>query len=160
MVLLIGIAILGFGFPKISAWYWNLAEPDSPKPELGSTVWASAVGSSAIAAPDDPPMTRDEASQKLTNPAASTPDSVERGRKAFTSFCAPCHGPGGHSDGPIAAKLLFAPPDLPMNLARRTDGYLYATIRNGGVLMPSQGSRIPVSERWDIVNYLRTIQKN
>jgi mono/diheme cytochrome c family protein len=63
----------------------------------------------------------------------------------------------GHGDGPAAPKLLVRPPDLPATVGRRADGYLYATIRNGGPLIPSFGSRIPPAERWDLVNYLRSI---
>jgi len=53
--------------------------------------------------------------------------------------------------------LVFPPPDLPANVNRRSDGYLYATIRNGGLIMPSQGSRVAPALRWDIVNYLRSV---
>ena len=55
--------------------------------------------------------------------------------------------------------MLFPPPKLSLIAKIRTDGYLYATIRNGGPLMPSQGYRIPPADRWDVVNYLRSIQK-
>jgi mono/diheme cytochrome c family protein len=57
----------------------------------------------------------------------------------------------------MAAKLAVAPPNLAAGLTRRSDGFLYATIRDGGPVMPSQRERVPPSERWDIVNYLRSI---
>jgi mono/diheme cytochrome c family protein len=46
---------------------------------------------------------------------------------------------------------------LTASVGRRADGYLYATIRNGGALMPPLGSRISAALRWDLVNYLRSI---
>ena len=39
------------------------------------------------------------------------------------------------------------------------DGYMYATIRSGGIIMPSYGHALSVAERWDIVNYLRHLQE-
>ncbi len=39
------------------------------------------------------------------------------------------------------------------------DGFLYATIRDGGALMPGQGDALSPRERWDIVNYLRHLQQ-
>jgi mono/diheme cytochrome c family protein len=41
---------------------------------------------------------------------------------------------------------------------QRTDGFLYATIRDGGALMPGQGEALSPRERWDVVNYLRVLQ--
>jgi mono/diheme cytochrome c family protein len=102
-------------------------------------------------------MPRNQAAGLLHNPEAATPASVERGKKLYATYCLACHGPGGHGDGPVGKKLMFPPPNLPASLGRFTDGYLYATIRNGGALMPPQGYRIPPVERWHLVNYLRSI---
>jgi len=155
------IAIVAIAVPRFRTGYLRLAEPPSPKPEVGSTNWTlppQSVGR-VFDMPEEPPMSRNDAATQLNNPQSSTSQSIERGKKAFLTFCMPCHGAGGHSDGPIANKLAFAPPDLPSNTGRRSDGYLYATIRNGGILMPPQGYRIAPAERWDIVNFLRSIQK-
>ena len=145
--------------PRAVSWYMNLAEPSSPKPLVGATNWSLPVGAvaSAMSGTDDPPIPRETADKKLHNPQPATPGSVERGKKAFVTYCLNCHGAADHSNGPITGKLVFAPPYLPATVSRRSDGYLYATIRNGGLVMPSQGYRIGVSERWDIVNYLRSI---
>ena len=41
----------------------------------------------------------------------------------------------------------------------KTDGYLYATIHYGGlVIMPGLGWKLSDSEHWDIINYLRSVQ--
>jgi mono/diheme cytochrome c family protein len=37
---------------------------------------------------------------------------VERGRKLFAQYCATCHGATGKGEGPVAAALKVAPPDL------------------------------------------------
>ena len=146
-------------------WWDGLAAPPSIKPWMGSTIWSPPVGSvgstsAVFDVPAEPPLPRDQAAKLLTNPEPVTPPSVERGKKTFGIYCSQCHGPEGHGDGLVAMKMVIRPPDLSVSLKRfPDDGYLYATIRNGGVLMPPQGYRIPPAERWDVVNYLRSIQK-
>jgi len=153
--------LLGGGYLLVRAgrWYQGLVLPRSVKPEMGATVWslpAGAVGAS-MEGPAEPPMPRNDAARLLRNPQPATPTSVERGNAAYATYCSACHGAQGRGDGPVAAKLLVRPPDLPSTVGRRTDGFLYATIRNGGALMPPLGSRIPPAERWDLVNFLRSI---
>lgn len=48
------------------------------------------------------------------------PEPVE-GQIAFDQNCALCHGDGGRGDGPLAAKLSPAPPDLTRITARAED---------------------------------------
>lgn len=36
---------------------------------------------------------------------------------------------------------------------------MYATIRDGGALMPGQGEALSAQDRWDVVNYIRDLQK-
>ena len=43
------------------------------------------------------------------------------GEDSFSFYCAPCHGRAGKGDGPVAAALKTAPPDL-TTLARRNGG--------------------------------------
>lgn len=104
-------------------------------------------------------MTREEASEDLRNPAPSTPESIAEGQELFKIYCVVCHGPEGKGDGPIAAKLTMPPADLTADLVKeRSDGFIYATIRSGGVLMPAMGSSLSETERWAVVNYVRNQQ--
>jgi mono/diheme cytochrome c family protein len=106
----------------------------------------------------EPRMGRIEAGKKLRNPVESTPASLENGKRLYQVYCALCHGSDAKGGGPISTKFV-PPPDLTLQMFRqRTDGFLYATIRSGGPLMPSQGEALSVKERWDIVNYLRSLQ--
>jgi len=45
----------------------------------------------------------------------------ESGAELFYTHCAACHGRSGEGDGPVAAELEFAPPDL-TRLAQRAGG--------------------------------------
>ena len=91
-----------------------------------------------------------------------TPESLARGRQAYDVFCALCHGPEGRGGGSVVGPTGWPPgliPDLTAERARGlTDGYLYGMIVNGRGLMPSY-RRIPERERWDIVNYVRELQR-
>lgn len=100
-----------------------------------------------------------EASE-LTNPVQATPASVEHGKQLFQLYCAVCHGSDAKGKGPIAKKFPTPSPDLTQEVtAEQPDGYLYTVIREGAAAMPAQAEALPSRERWDIVNYLRSLQK-
>jgi mono/diheme cytochrome c family protein len=150
-----GLLALLWGLHK----YQRLISPRAVAIASGTQPWTTAAGAAASAPSDpaEPPMARSRAASELRNPNPPTPASLEKGRRAFMDYCATCHGLDGRGDGPLAGKSILPPPDLTANAGRRTEGYLYATIRNGGAVMPPLGGMIPPEERWDIVNYLRSI---
>jgi mono/diheme cytochrome c family protein len=51
--------------------------------------------------------------------AAQSAALVESGREEFQRYCAACHGTEAHGDGPVAASLKKAPPDLTLIASRR-----------------------------------------
>ena len=70
-----------------------------------------------------------------------------------------CHGAGGKGDGAAAAAL---PPPKPADwtsskVASETDGELFWKISNGRGAMPPW-KHLPDKDRWEIVNYIRTLQ--
>ena len=62
----------------------------------------------------------------------------------------------GEIMGPLAGVLPIAGPASVARL--RSDGHIYTTIRYGRRRMPSQ-RQIPSRDRWDIVNYLRYMNR-
>ncbi|MGH7475709.1 MAG: c-type cytochrome [Longimicrobiales bacterium] len=93
--------------------------------------------------------------------AAFTPDQIARGQVLYDRYCSVCHGAQGAGDGPVIGpgKFPFAPSlHLPITV-QRTDGYVYAVIRQGRGLMPSYGERLTHDERWYVVGYLRQLQQ-
>ena len=44
-------------------------------------------------------------------------------------------------------------------IRNQKDGYLYATIRSGGLVMPAYRHALSTTERWDLVNYVRHLQQ-
>lgn len=107
----------------------------------------------------EPPMSREKASRVLENPLRPTPGHLKRGQELFLLTCATCHGREGQGNGPTARRTI-PPADLTAEpAAQRTDGYLYATIRNGGTVMPAYGDATSPRERWQIVLWLRALQR-
>jgi hypothetical protein len=104
----------------------------------------------------------DADSDHLVNPRPMSLASLENGRTQFMRYCVTCHGPEGNGDGPVSMTSSLKGPFggvLPLAVAAaRSDGHVYTTIRYGRRRMPSYG-RIPSSDRWDIVNYVRYMNK-
>ena len=92
------------------------------------------------------------------NPVPATPASIRKGANLYAVYCTPCHGPGGKGDGLVAAKFVqptdLSNPDLQKG---RTDGYWQSYLSVGGAVMPSYGESLSAEERWDVVNFLRTL---
>jgi mono/diheme cytochrome c family protein len=97
---------------------------------------------------------------RIANPVQRTAASLERGKARFEIYCAVCHGPEGLGNGPVAAKLANAVRNLTdQRVLDQTDGWMYGVITNGfGALMPEYGSKIRPDDRWNIINYVRTLQ--
>jgi hypothetical protein len=104
---------------------------------------------------------RDIMAATLRNPTPpeALEASVKRGEIKFQKNCIPCHGRSMKGDGPVAA-LFMPPPDLLAEPTRqRTDGFIYSYVRHGGVVMPSYGAQVTPQEAWDLINYVRHMQK-
>jgi mono/diheme cytochrome c family protein len=95
-----------------------------------------------------------------SNPMPGDPASIQRGAELYTINCAVCHGASGKGDGPIAAKLKNKPFDLTSFPIRSFfDGGIFFTISTGVPgKMPALNENLTVSERWDVVNYMRTLK--
>jgi hypothetical protein len=107
----------------------------------------------------EPPMNREKVDGTLQNPLPPTAAHLSHGEELFQTNCAPCHGKTAHGDGPVALQMIVPPPDLTSaQPAERTDGYLYATIRNGSIVMTTYGDAMSPDERWELVLYLRQLQ--
>jgi mono/diheme cytochrome c family protein len=94
----------------------------------------------------------------IPNPVPADARSLDNGRKYYQINCAVCHGEAGKGDGPILkAKAIFPPPLIGPSAEGKSDGYIWAIIRNGRGAMPSY-NRIEELDRWDVVNYVRGLQ--
>ena len=144
--------------PKIDPWE---SPADTIPPRGNPQGSVSIYGSAAPGFQYDRIGTPQALTAMAAIPNPITPDStsVRRGRIQFQINCAVCHGPLGLGNGPVVKYGMF-PPAIGAAAnpsAGYTDGYIFAIIRNGRGLMPSY-NRIEEPDRWDIVNYVRSLQ--
>lgn len=94
------------------------------------------------------------------NPVTSDATSLARGQELFIINCQMCHGPGGQGNGPIAASLVNPPANLTLPVTQsKSDGALFLSISNGVLgRMPPMNENLTVRDRWDLVNFIRTMK--
>jgi putative copper resistance protein D len=86
--------------------------------------------------------------------------SVNQGRALYRQHCLPCHGAAGYGDGAAGAGLPRRPADLTApHVADHTAGDLFWWISQGvpGGGMPGMAAGLSAEERWDVVNFVRTL---
>lgn len=99
------------------------------------------------------------------NPVPADEESLARGKQYFESACALCHGPTGEGTGPFSGFLVRYPPanlvEAESNARQISDGAIFLTITKGiEGRMPALLENLPSAEmRWDVVNYVRSLQK-
>jgi mono/diheme cytochrome c family protein len=94
------------------------------------------------------------------NPIPADATSIARGAQLFNINCVMCHGQTGQGTGTVAAFLVKKKPaDLTSPLVQmKSDGTIFLTISNGFGFMPAMNENFTVRERWDLVNYVRTLK--
>jgi S-disulfanyl-L-cysteine oxidoreductase SoxD len=97
---------------------------------------------------------------KMQNPLQATPQVLAHGKELFQTDCSPCHGMTGKGDGSVVHLLQHKPANLMTGVSKNLpDGYIYGYIRNGGIWMPSYDDAMSSNERWEVVVYLRALEK-
>ena len=80
-------------------------------------------------------------------------------KKVIEQNCVPCHGASHKGDGPAAAALPTKPADWTSDrVQKETDGEIFWKISNGRGPMPPW-KHLPEKQRWEIVNYIRSLKK-
>ena len=94
------------------------------------------------------------------NPVPADEISVGRGENLYVTNCAMCHGETGQGNGRVAALLANKPANLTSDVTQnKTDGALFLTLTNGvSERMPPMVETLTVRDRWDVVNYIRTLE--
>ena len=108
-----------------------------------------------------------EDADKTRNPTTATPESVERGKALYLDKekgnCIFCHGETGAGNEANLPRLRRKPADLSNkeHMAEATDGELFWKISKGiRGIMPAGEKKLSETERWDVVNYVRTLAKD
>jgi mono/diheme cytochrome c family protein len=104
----------------------------------------------------------DRASKENKNPLAGdfSKEVMMVGQKYFETNCMVCHGMKGLGDGLVAPKMPKTPPSLMTDKIKGwTDGGIYHVISMGQGTMGPYATHILQANRWQVVNYIRYLQK-
>jgi mono/diheme cytochrome c family protein len=119
-------------------------EPDLPPPDLSDDARFHPT----------PP-----AVDALKNPLPTDPRVVHAGQILFLNRCVQCHNAGGYGYGTVGQYLIPHPPDLAAKLVQqRSDGALFWHITQGQGKMPGFRHWTTPSERWMLVEYVRSLK--
>lgn len=96
---------------------------------------------------------------QVTNPTPASADSHARGEELYVKFCSKCHGMTGNGAGPSAHGFSTDPRQLWTwyQADKSADPYLFWFITNGRSDMPPWGLILSEDQRWDLVNYIKTL---
>lgn len=131
-------------FMEIQPSYKQMDDPLPPPPN--SIPIEGPISIPGMGAPENPTMADDA--------------SIQRGAELFAINCQMCHGIAGQGNGPVAPFLItFKPANLTSDLVQsKSDGSIFLTISNGlEGRMPPLNENLTVPERWDVVNFVRTL---
>jgi mono/diheme cytochrome c family protein len=128
-------------------------------------VLTALFGSALVGMSDEQSSSKEKWTAPATemrkkNPVAASESSLTAGQKVYVKRCLACHGKAGNGDGPDAADLGIHPAKLSDPAVREeTDGELFWKITVGKKPMPNYGTRLSPTDRWNVINYLRSLDK-
>lgn len=173
--ILISVLVMAVSVPAKSTLFnliFDMFNQVSLKPQEEGSMTRFAIGTVSIDGreiedPDDrfTRIVKDIVSETATiNPAEATKESLADGKFKFTTYCAVCHGTtreineAGFAKTKINDLGMIAPAVITLT-PFFSDGYVYQKAKYGGSIMPALGYAVNDSERWNIVNYIRELEK-
>jgi hypothetical protein len=149
---LLGIALLLCGCEQ------KMAEMPRVDPLETSQLFADGAGA-RVPVTGTIAADADIGPQPTALPAALDLDLMQRGQQRFNIFCSPCHDYTGHGNGRVVQRGFPHPPDFhSARLIAAPDSHFFDVITHGYGAMFSYASRVPVSDRWAIIAYIRALQ--
>lgn len=109
--------------------------------------------------PDEFQTEPELAGEFLENPLEYNEENIALGQDRYIIYCSPCHD--DHAKGNSRLKDHFPkPPTLHSKKLREwSDGRIYHVLTFGQGVMPSYASQVNKTERWAIIQYIRTLQR-
>ncbi|WP_109832304.1 c-type cytochrome [Reichenbachiella versicolor] len=99
------------------------------------------------------------AGRVLKNPLDSTESVVAEGKVLFSRYCQHCHGEQGLGDGLVGKVFKGVTPYNSRAVKDKPEGHIFHVITHGKGRMGSHASQVSVEDRWKIVRFVQTLQK-
>lgn len=99
------------------------------------------------------------AARTLKNPTQLTDEVLEEGKILYSRFCLHCHGETGQGDGLVGVVFKGISAYNKGRVKNLAEGHIFHTITKGKGRMESHASQLNPQERWKIVHYVQTLQK-
>lgn len=101
-----------------------------------------------------------KSADSIKNPTKNLAVSVKHGAALFKAQCEMCHGVKGNGKGIAGMYLTPHPANFTSaKIQSETDGDLFWKLTNGNSPMASYKNILTETQRWDLINYIRTFKK-
>ena len=115
---------------------------------------------SVTAGPTPKAWVAPSSSDSLNNPLAADSDSWKAGAAIYKTACVVCHGNGGAGDGIAGAALFPRPADLTSKeVLDQSDGAIFWKLTEGKPPMAGYKSIYSDQQRWELVEFIRTLKQ-
>ncbi len=127
---------------------------------FSSVVVLSAWKSNTTTTPQSSKWEAPASADNLKNPFKGNADATAKGKKTFKQMCAICHGDKGKGDGMAGMSLKPKPSNFTLEKVQsQSDGAIFWKMTEGRTPMASYKDILKEEQRWELVNYIRTLKK-
>ncbi|BDD10460.1 hypothetical protein FUAX_28920 [Fulvitalea axinellae] len=99
------------------------------------------------------------AAANVKSPLPASESVIADGEILYGKFCQPCHGATGQGDGLVGKVFKGVPAYNKGRYATLSEGHVFHVITYGKGRMGAHASQLNQRERWEIVRYVQTLQK-
>jgi mono/diheme cytochrome c family protein len=162
LVLVLGLSTLALTLPS-----FGQGEARQPNRTTNKSANPSTASQPAPAVPQDPSKgtwNLPPDADKTKNPVEATEESIAKGKELYMTRkgnCVFCHGETGSGNKENLPRLRRVPADLSdyTRMPKLSDGEIFWKITKGiPGIMPSR-EMLTEEERWQLVNFVRTLAK-
>jgi mono/diheme cytochrome c family protein len=107
-----------------------------------------------------PPWVAPKSADNVKDPLSADNSKMAETKALYITNCGPCHGEKGRGDGAAAPGLNPKPADhTSAAVQSETDGAIFWKLSEGRSPMPGYKKIFSEEQRWELVNYIRTLAK-